>query len=263
MTTTPDRAVLAADTLDGLFNRRDPRVVDERIADDYIQHNPLIPNGAAPVRDFVTSLAGVQQPILTVKRAVAQGDLAMVHSHYAWTPTFELDGGRGSAVVDIFRFGPDGRIVEHWDVAHAVPETSVNGNTVFDGGGDPHAPTTPEQLAANTAVVARYYDVLRSGDTAALAGVIAADCIQHNPQLPNGLAPVQGLFGQMGPVELDVYRVLAQGDLVLPHFHFKTLKMAGVDILRLADGRIVEMWDVLQEIPASTASGNDMFAQLS
>src|SRR5688500_7304233 len=116
MSNTTDRAALAADTLEGLWNRRDPRVVDERIAPDYIQHNPLIPNGAAPVRDFVESLASVQQPIITVKRAVAQGDLAMVHSHYAWTPTFELDGGRGSAVVDIFRFGPDGRIVEHWDV---------------------------------------------------------------------------------------------------------------------------------------------------
>jgi predicted SnoaL-like aldol condensation-catalyzing enzyme len=175
----------------------------------------------------------------------------------------ELDGGRGSAVVDIFRFGPDGKIVEHWDVVRAVAETSANGNTEFDGGGDPTAPTTPEERAANTAVVARWHEILRSGDTAALADVIAAEVIQHNPRAPNGLAVVQRIFGRMGPVELDVYRILAQGDLVLAHYHFKTIKMAGVDIARLADGKIVEMWDVLQELPARTASGHDLFEQLS
>jgi predicted SnoaL-like aldol condensation-catalyzing enzyme len=40
--------------------------------------------------------------------------------------------------------------------------------------------------------------------------------------------------------------------------------MAAVDIWRFNDeGKIIEHWDVLQEIPAETASGNDMFSQLS
>jgi predicted SnoaL-like aldol condensation-catalyzing enzyme len=263
MTNTTDKAALAADTLEGLWNRRDPRVVDERIAPDYIQHNPLIPNGAAPVRGFVESLAGVQQPIIEVKRALTEGNFAAVHSRYAWTPTFELDGGRGSAVVDLFLFGPDGTIIEHWDVAQAVPETTANGNTMFDGGGDPNAQASPEQLATNTGVVARLFDAFRAGDTGAFADVIAEDYIQHNPQVPNGLAAVQGFFGQVGPVDVDVYRTIAQGDVVLVHAHYKTFNMAGVDIFRLADGRIVEHWDVLQEIPATTASGNDMFRQVS
>jgi predicted SnoaL-like aldol condensation-catalyzing enzyme len=175
----------------------------------------------------------------------------------------ELDGGRGSAVVDIFRFGLDGRIVEHWDVSHAIAENSIDSNTALDGGGEPTAPITREERATNKAVVARYYDILRSGNTAALVEVIAADCIQHNPRLPSGLQPIQRLFEGVGPAELDVYRVLAQGDLVVTHYHFKNLKAAGVDVLRLRDGRIAEMWDVIQQLPSTTASGNDLFAQLS
>jgi predicted SnoaL-like aldol condensation-catalyzing enzyme len=40
--------------------------------------------------------------------------------------------------------------------------------------------------------------------------------------------------------------------------------MAAVDIFRFNDeGKIIEHWDVLQQVPEKTASGNDMFSQLS
>ena len=40
--------------------------------------------------------------------------------------------------------------------------------------------------------------------------------------------------------------------------------MAQVDIFRFNDaGKITEHWDVLQPIPEVTASGNDMFSQLT
>src|SRR5690242_17353805 len=105
MTTSRDLAAVAVDTLEGLFNRHDLRIVDERIAENYIQHNPFVPNGAAALRAYVESLADVQGPLITVKRALAQGDLAVVHSHVAAIPGADQTGGRGSAVVDIFRFG--------------------------------------------------------------------------------------------------------------------------------------------------------------
>ena len=71
-----------------------------------------------------------------MKRIVAEGDLVVVQSHYTlrkedrgndWAP------GSG-ATVDIFRL-EDGIIVEHWDVVQRpIPEKSVNGNSMFDGG---------------------------------------------------------------------------------------------------------------------------------
>jgi predicted SnoaL-like aldol condensation-catalyzing enzyme len=44
------------------------------------------------------------------------------------------------------------------------------------------------------------------------------------------------------------------------HSNYETWNTARVDIFRLNDaGKIIEHWDVLQQVPETTASGNDMF----
>ena len=122
---------------------------------------------------------------------------------------------------------------------------------------------TAEQVAANKAVVERVFDAFRAGDTDAFARYIVPDYVQHNPQAGDGLSAVQAFFKQLGPVDVQIHRMIGEGDLVAVHAHYRTFNMAGVDMFRFRDGKIVEHWDVLQEIPATTASGNDMFAQLS
>jgi predicted SnoaL-like aldol condensation-catalyzing enzyme len=119
-------------------------------------------------------------------------------------------------------------------------------------------------IEANTATVERLIAAFRSGDTAEFDELIAENYIQHNPQVPNGLAAVKEFFGGFGPVDVETYRIIAQGDLVAVHSHYKSFNSAAVDIFRFNDdGKIVEHWDVLQEVPTETASGNDMFSQES
>ncbi|KPI04015.1 hypothetical protein OK074_4794 [Actinobacteria bacterium OK074] len=91
---------VAVRVLKGAFERGDTAVVDRFVRADYIQHNPLAPDGA-------------------------EGDLVAVHSHYVNAP-----GERGQSVVDLFRV-QGGKIVEHWDVLQDVPATSANDNTMF------------------------------------------------------------------------------------------------------------------------------------
>jgi predicted SnoaL-like aldol condensation-catalyzing enzyme len=116
----------------------------------------------------------------------------------------------------------------------------------------------------NKDVVKQLFDAFRAGDTDAFDELIVEEYVQHNPQAGNGLQAVKEFFAPVGPVDVEVHRVIAEGDLVAVHSHYKTWNMAGVDIFRLDDdGKIVEHWDVLQQVPETTASGNDMFSQLS
>src|SRR4029453_1391956 len=118
-------------------------------------------------------------------------------------------------------------------------------------------------LEQNKQTVARVFDAFRAGDVDAFDDLIVVDYVQHNPQAGNGLQAVKDVFAPIGPVDVDVHRVVAEGDLVTVHSNYKTFNMAGVDIFRLnEDGKIIEHWDVLQPIPDTTASGNEMFSQL-
>jgi predicted SnoaL-like aldol condensation-catalyzing enzyme len=107
-----------------LSQDRDASAFDRYVAEPYYQHNPQLPNGIAPAKALFDQF--LQNPYfdVSIKRVVADGDLVAIHSHY------HLANDRGLAIVDIFRV-VKGKVVEHWDVIQAVPETAANDNTMF------------------------------------------------------------------------------------------------------------------------------------
>ena len=120
-----------------VINERKLDVLDEIMAADWIAHNPGEPNGRDGLKAYFAGMFEQFSEIhADVKRVVAEGDLVVVHSHYTAS---EQDRGNdwapgSGATADFFRL-VDGVIVEHWDVnQRPIPEKSVNGNTMFDGG---------------------------------------------------------------------------------------------------------------------------------
>jgi predicted SnoaL-like aldol condensation-catalyzing enzyme len=104
-------------------------------------------------------------------------------------------------------------------------------------------------------------------DTSIVAMSFADHYIQHNPFIPNGAKSITTMVAAL-PKEFryEIGMVVAQGDLVMAHGRYTgwgPKPMIAVDIFRIAEGKLVEHWDVMQEEvpPLLTVSGNPMFLE--
>lgn len=120
---------------------------------------------------------------------------------------------------------------------------------------------------ANKDLISDYFDTVWNGHQLdRLERFVADELAQHNPNLPDGRVPLEeflrGFFAQMPDARFVPHRIIAEGDLVVAHSLFTPAPgatgMAVVDIFRVVDGRIVEHWDVKEEVPSQTANGRAM-----
>lgn len=120
----------------------------------------------------------------------------------------------------------------------------------------------------NKQIVTDFYQTAFDGDPAkAVADHIGDRYIQHNPQAPDGpeafIGFVEWLRGENPGLQLNIKRVIAEGDLVVTHSELVLRPgepgRALADIFRLENGKVVEHWDVIQDIPTEAANDNGMF----
>jgi len=114
-----------------------------------------------------------------------------------------------------------------------------------------------EKLSPRDIVVAFYEAALNERDIDKAKRYLGDTYVQHNPRVPDG---PEGLFrfvqfrrDRYPAAHNEVKRVIADGDLVALHVHSVVIPGTPgrqiVDIFRVEDGKVVEHWDVIQEIP--------------
>jgi predicted SnoaL-like aldol condensation-catalyzing enzyme len=126
-----------------------------------------------------------------------------------------------------------------------------------------------DQLEANKKIVREWHELAinQRKPEEAVAKYLGPHYRQHNPGAGDGPEPfieTVKRFAQTFPeLRMEPKRIIAEGDYVVLHSHL-ILKpgdrgTAVVDIFRLENGKIVEHWDVLQEVPEKSANNNTMF----
>ncbi|MBD8869615.1 nuclear transport factor 2 family protein [Nocardioides donggukensis] len=136
--TTDTRAVRNKDNLIAFYRRaindKQPReAAAALVADDYVQHNPLLPDGGAMLGETFAAVVEAH-PLARVEihRIIAVGDWVWAHVNFLNLYSDDPDD-LGIAGVDIWKMDSDGVALEHWDVLQPVvaEAETVSGHSVF------------------------------------------------------------------------------------------------------------------------------------
>jgi predicted SnoaL-like aldol condensation-catalyzing enzyme len=127
--------------------------------------------------------------------------------------------------------------------------------------------TGASRLETNKQAVLGFYEAaFNTKDFDTAATFIGDRYVQHNPLIGDG---IDGLRARLAYVKeafpalhVEARRLVAEGDYVVAHVHGVRAPgqrgLAIVDIFRLEDGKLVEHWDVMQDIPSDSLNPNGM-----
>ena len=123
-------------------------------------------------------------------------------------------------------------------------------------------------LGLNKQNAIAFYRMAYLGDPAkAVEQYVGTEYIQHNPLVGDGKQAFIDYFEEMArdypDKRIEFVRAVAEGDLVALHTRQiwpGNEQYVTMDFLRFDDdGKIVEHWDSIQEVPSETRNGNPMY----
>jgi predicted SnoaL-like aldol condensation-catalyzing enzyme len=116
-------------------------------------------------------------------------------------------------------------------------------------------------------VVDFYQRLFGDKDITAIDDYLVENYIQHNPGVADGRQAIKNIavkwLANQPKSKVDFQKIVADGDLVVLHIKTKSFTSVRdaslIDIFRVKDGKIVEHWDIMQEVPEKAANAHPMF----
>ncbi|MGB5359028.1 MAG: nuclear transport factor 2 family protein [Eudoraea sp.] len=125
-----------------------------------------------------------------------------------------------------------------------------------------------EELIQNKQNAIAFYEMAYNGNPKrAVELYVGSDYIQHNPLVGDGPQPFIDYFNRMAieypNKSIEFVRSVAEDNLVALHTHQiwpGNEEYVTMDFFRFdRDGKIVEHWDAMQQIPKTSENGNTMY----
>ena len=214
-------------------------------AEKYTQHNLAVADGLAGFGEVLAQLPKGSAKVEVI-RSFEDGDYVFTHTKYNF---FGPKAG-----FDIFKF-ENGLIVEHWDNLQEIIDKTVSGRTQFDGTivvSDINKTDENKELVKNFVS-----DILMGKNPNKITDYISTETyLQHNPHVGDGLDGLGKALNDLAKAGMPMkftenHIILGEGNFVLSISEGEFLKkhVAFYDLFRIEDGKIVEHWDTIEEIP--------------
>jgi predicted SnoaL-like aldol condensation-catalyzing enzyme/truncated hemoglobin YjbI len=235
----------------------DVETASSLVRENYIQHTPVVPDGRKGLEILVSKIKKqeIPAPKITNVRTFSDGNFVILHHDVMWPDR--------KAMFEIFRM-ENGFAAEHWSGIMNHPEKTANGHTMLDGATEITDKTDTER---NKALAKSFVEtVLIKGQFDKIVEYYHPNSIQHNPFIDNSvqglIKGIENLQKQGITIEIQkIWNVFGEGNFVLVCSEglFTGKHTAFFDLFRMENGKIVEHWDVLQEVPEKSAHENGFF----
>ena len=232
-------------------------VINQLVREDYIQHTPAVADGKKGLLGLLSKIEYQEIPAPTINnvRTFEDGEFVVLHHDVYWP--------KRKAMIEIFRF-QDGLAAEHWSGVMDHPEKTANGHSMVDGA---TTITDKAKTEKNKVLVKSFVEsILIKGEFDKILTYYHPDITQHNPFIDNTvdglIRGVQELQKQGINLQIEkIHHVFGEGNfvLVLSEGKFGGKHTAFFDLFRVENDKVVEHWDVLQEVPEKMAHNNGMF----
>ncbi|MCB1142565.1 MAG: hypothetical protein KDK54_10025 [Leptospiraceae bacterium] len=246
----------------GSVLKNDPATMRKLANSDYIQHNPYIPTGLEP---FIKMLPILQENGTKAENIRMFEDGTFVFMHNIWKNAKPF-GADEMVSFDIIRLDENGKVAEHWDAMTPVVTKTASGRTQTDG---PTKVEDRDKTESNKALAKSIIeDVLMGKNPNKIVDYISAEQYhQHNPGIKDGLNGIQEavkyLISQNNMFKYTkIHKILGEGNFVLTvsEGEWNGKQQAFYDLFRFSNGKAVEHWDIIQEIPTKgLKNDNGMF----
>lgn len=213
--------------------------------DKYIQHNLSAGDGLAGFGALLEQLPKGSTKV-DVKRVFRDGDYVFSHTKYNF---FGPKVG-----FDIFKF-EEGMIVEHWDNLQEIVVNTASGRKQYDG---QVKVVDLDKTYENKELIKGFVsDVLMEANPDKITSYISTETYhQHNPAVKDGLSGLGEALEQLVKAGMPMtysknHMILGEGNFVLSVSEGMFMKkhVSFYDLFRIEDGKIVEHWDTIEEIP--------------
>jgi predicted SnoaL-like aldol condensation-catalyzing enzyme len=249
-----DKEIVRA-AIDGVYNARNPEVVDRFFNASLGQHGSHAEDGQQGLRRFISGLDGSSS--CDVCRVFGEDDLIVTHGIYRHVLEQPQVG------FELWRL-QDGLIVEHWDGFEPLVTATASGHSQTDG------PVTanPDAPAGTKALVEEIVQtILVDNDFSALDRYLAGDdYIQHNPRFGDGVSGLAAALESLAEQGITMtyssrHQTVAEGDFAftLSEGRFGGTPYAFYDLFRITNGRAIEHWDVITPEPESLPHANGLY----
>lgn len=226
---------LILDVYSKIFGQGDLSFADAVIADDYIQHNPMVKTGKAGFVDFLNLLKQIPKPDSPKKpfmRLISDNNFIAVHTQIEFM-------GKENATIDLYRI-ENGLLAEHWDAVQEIVDSKpkVIGSVEINH---------KEQTIENKEIIHDFVTQV----------LIEKQTTNSSDFLSENLSITDFSFDYD---KFKLHRLIGEKNFVLTQseVEIKGEIFVQYDIYSLSKQLILEHWAVKQSIPKEMAHTNGM-----